>query len=132
MNNAIDHASMTTTHVRACGPISTQSTNNTIRTDKTLAGNPTTIELILALALGALFLGTSLFMLIYQDAAFSQEAPGYQSNRLASTSQNLRRANHSTKAHSATLSEREAMVQSLNPTDNLNLNTPTSAPAALK
>ena len=130
MNNSNDFKSTTTS--RAFAPISNDSTDSIIRTDKTLPGNPTTAELILALAVGALFLGTSLFMLVHQNVAFAHEASGYQSNKLVSTSQDVRRANPLTKAHSPTWSEGHAVLPDLSPIDHLNLTTPISAPAALK
>ncbi len=130
MNNSNDHKNTTTS--RAFGPISNHSTNSTIRTDKTLSGNPTTAELILALAVGALFLGTSLFMLIHQNVAFAKDVSDYQPNKLIATSQDIRRANHSTKAHSATFSERRTELLNLDPMNHVNPNTPALPPAALK
>ncbi len=130
MNNSNDFKSTTTS--RAFGPISNHGADSNFKNDKTLSGNPTTAELILALAAGALFLCTSLFMLVHQNVAFASEASGYQSNKLVSTSQDVRRATPVTKAHSQTWSEGHAVLPDPSPIDNLNLNTPTSAPASLK
>ena len=108
------------------------NTNYTLSKDQTSSDNPTTAELILALAAGALFLGASVMALISQNVAFATSASDEQSNKRGSAAHVSRHINYLPKVSSAASPEREVGLLNLKPIDYINLNVPVSPPAASK
>ena len=137
MNNTNMHTNMTAGSCSSCdrnGVHSTDCTNTnyTLSKDQTSSDNPTTAELILALAAGALFLGASVMALISKNVAFATSASYEQSNRWGLAAHVSRQINYLPKVSSAALPEREKGLLNLKPIDYINLNAPVSPPAASK